>query len=59
MAARRGLKLVKSSRRDPMALDYGLWALIDVEIGSAVNPSLANQFTHSWTLDEVEDHLAG
>ena len=40
VADRRGRRLVKSGRRDPNALDYGLFALIDYETGGAVNPSL-------------------
>jgi hypothetical protein len=51
------LRLVKSSSRDPEALDYGLYALIMVENGGAVNPSLAGHFTCSWDLDQVEYYL--
>jgi hypothetical protein len=29
MAARRGLRLVKSRRRDPRASDYGTWVVVD------------------------------
>lgn len=57
IADRRGLRLVKSSRRDPNALDYGLYALIDYETGGAVNPSLIGRYTCSWDLDTVEDYL--
>ena len=57
IADRRGLRLVKSSRRDPNALDYGLYALIDYETGGAVNPSLSGRYTCSWDLDKVEDYL--
>ena len=28
-AERRGLKLTKSRRRDPLALDFGVWTLTD------------------------------
>lgn len=59
MAARRGLQLIKSGRRDPQALDYGLYALIDPTTGGAVNPALVNMFTCSWSLDEVETYLNG
>jgi len=57
MADRYGLRLVKSRRRDPRSPDYGLYALIMVENGGAVNPSIAGHFTCSWDLDEVEHYL--
>jgi hypothetical protein len=57
MADRRGLRLIKSARRDPRALDYGLYGLASVEHGGCVNPALINQFSCSWTLDQVEDYL--
>jgi hypothetical protein len=57
IADRRGLRLVKSDRRDPNALDYGLYALIDYDTGSAVNPSLIGRYACSWTLDQIEDYL--
>jgi len=47
LAARRGYRLVKSPRRDPDAIDYGLFALIDIQTGEAVNAPLAGSFTHS------------
>jgi hypothetical protein len=58
-AARHGLTLSKSRRRDPSALDHGLYALIDPQTGGAVNRALVGQFIHSMTLDEVEDYLKG
>jgi hypothetical protein len=57
IADRRGLRLVKSGRRDPNALDYGLYALIDYETGRAINPSLIGRYTCSWTLDQIKDYL--
>jgi hypothetical protein len=57
VAQRRGLRLVKSRRRDPQAVDYGLYALIDVDTNSAVNPPIAQRFVCSWTLDEAEAYL--
>jgi hypothetical protein len=56
-ADRMGLQLVKSPRRDPQALDFGLYALVDHETGGAVNPALANRWTCSWSLDQVERYL--
>ena len=52
-----GLRLSKSSRRDPDALDYGLYALIDEQTGGAVNSALIGRFIHSWDLDDVEAYL--
>jgi hypothetical protein len=59
MAARYGLRLVKSGRRDPRAPDYGLYALIDNRIGGAVNPACpeGHQFLCSWSLADVERYL--
>lgn len=57
MADRQGLRLMKSRSRDPKAVDFGLYALIDHESGGAVNPALAQRWTCSWTLDEVETFL--
>lgn len=57
MADRQGLKLVKSRTRDPRALDYGLYGLIDIESGGTVHPMLANRWPYALTLDEVEDRL--
>lgn len=56
-ADRQGLRLSKSGRRDPHALDYGLYALIDHRTGDAINPALANRWAHSWSLDRVEAYL--
>jgi hypothetical protein len=57
MADRQGLRLTKSRTRDPRAMDYGLYALIDVQTGGAINPAIADRWTHSWSLDEVETCL--
>jgi hypothetical protein len=56
IADRRGYRLVKSRSRDPHALDYGLYALIDLRTGDTVNPAMINQIYSfcSWGLDEVE-----
>jgi hypothetical protein len=57
MAARQGLRLERSRRRDPQARDFGRYALVDESSGSPVNPKLSARWRHSWTLDEVEEHL--
>jgi hypothetical protein len=56
-ADRQGLKLSKSRTRDPRALDYDLYALIDVQTGGTINPAIAQRWTHSWSLDECEAYL--
>jgi hypothetical protein len=57
-ARRRGLRLSKSRTRDTGGSDFGLYGLfLD---GKAVNPPLLpGKFKHSWTIDQVEDYLAG
>jgi hypothetical protein len=57
MADRYGYQLVKSRSRDPYAKDYGLYALLDIQTGGAVNPALAGHWVCSWSLDEIEDYL--
>lgn len=51
-ASRRGLSLTKSRRRDPRAVDYGMYWLIDVRTNKIRSPEvgLAN-------LDAVEQWL--
>jgi hypothetical protein len=56
-ADRQGLRLVKSRSRDPNAMDFGLYALIDIQTNGAVNPSLAGRWVCTWTLEQVEDYL--
>jgi hypothetical protein len=50
-----GLRLSKSRRRDPSALDYGLYCLIDIRTGGLDH--WAGQFAHVLDLDEVEAYL--
>lgn len=56
-ADRQGLRLVKSRSRAPNAVDFGLYALLDHQTGGAVNPALANRWTCSWSLEQVEEYL--
>jgi len=51
-AARQGFRLVKSSRRDPLASDYGRWMITD----SATSAVVAGAGP-SMTLDQVEHWL--
>jgi hypothetical protein len=50
-ARRQGLKLTKSRRRDPRALDYGRYWLTDIY----TNRDLVD--INGYTLDEVEEVL--
>ena len=52
MADRQGLMLHKTRRRDPLALDYGLYLLADARTGAVV---VGNGY--SLTLTEVEAWL--
>jgi hypothetical protein len=53
MADRQGLKLLRSRRRDPRALDYGLYWLTDVRTGAPVTPE------GGVGMDAIEAHLTG
>lgn len=57
MADRQGLRLTRSRSRDPQAIDFGLYALIDIETSGTINPVIAGRWICSWTLDEVEGYL--
>jgi len=52
MADRQGIALRKSRRRDPRALDYGVYWLIDIRRNMHLDPR-----GDGMTLDEVEDYL--
>lgn len=58
MADRQGLRLVKSRRRDPRAIDYGGWMIVDVVTNGIVAGTEAVG-RPSWSLDEVERYLNG
>ena len=55
MAERQGYKLVKSARRDPMALDYNRWWIEDVT--DRGRPTVGD--AGGLELDDVEAWLAG
>ncbi len=56
MLHRRGLKLLKSRRRDPKALDYGGYMVANLVSGVVVFGETPHSFC--WTLDNVEKFLA-
>ena len=57
IAARQGLSLVKSRRRDQRAVDYGGYMIVDVSTNAVVAGTGAIGRPH-WTLDDVEEYLA-
>lgn len=52
MAQRQGYQLMKSRRRDPRAVDYGRWLIVD----PTRNAIVAGEPGY-WTLDDVEGWL--
>lgn len=58
-AARQGLRLVKSRRRDPRAFDYGTYMVVDVETNVVMlgEPLFASSYG-SADLDDVEIYLS-
>ena len=58
MADRQGLRLLKSRRRDPRAIDYGRYMLVSIDENAVVFGTGAIG-RPSATLDEVEAFLSG
>jgi hypothetical protein len=58
MAERQGLALRKTRRRDPRAIDYGMYALID-PVRNSVVAGVAGTGRFEWDLDDVEAYLLG
>jgi hypothetical protein len=61
-AKRQGYLLVKSRRRDPRAIDYGLYVLVGDsanKYGRRSDQAAVSEFanSHGMTLDEVEEYL--
>ena len=56
MAERQGLELRKSRRRDPRAIDYGTYMLVNAEINDVV-AGTAGTGRPNFTLDDVENYL--
>jgi hypothetical protein len=57
MAARQGLQLTRSRRRDPRAIDFGGFMLIDIYRDTGI---MGDQpYAFSATLDDVEAYLKG
>jgi hypothetical protein len=58
MAERQGLELRKSRRRDPRALDYGTYALVNPR-ENVVVAGVGGTGRYEFTLDDVEAFLTG
>jgi hypothetical protein len=54
MADRQGLRLVKSRRRDPRALDYGDYMLVDAATNGVVAGEIGRLHL---SLDDIERYL--
>lgn len=54
-AERQGLRLVKSRRRDPRAIDYGSYMLLDSDTNAVVASGFESGY--GMYLDEVEGFL--
>ena len=57
MAERQGLALRKSPRRDPNALDFGIYWIVDPARRDAV-VARGSQYDQAMSIDEVERWLA-
>ena len=56
MAARQGLSLVKSRRRDPRAINFGTYMLVDISTNAVVAGD--HERGYGLTLDDVEKWLS-
>ena len=57
VASRRGLRIEKSRRRDPDALDYGLFAIFDIESRGTIHPHGPQSSPYALDLDDVREWL--
>lgn len=58
MAERQGYVLQKSRRRDPHALDYGRWRIVDPDTGGVVaGAGYSKALAYRFDLDDVEAWL--
>src|SRR4051794_12325909 len=56
-AARQGLVLLKSRRRDPRALTFGTYGLVDASTNAWVTYDGGSQAGYGLSLDEIEEWL--
>ena len=55
MAQRQGLRVVKSRRRDPRALGFGGYMIVDPDVNAVIAGEIDSP--RALTLDEVEEWL--
>jgi hypothetical protein len=55
VAERRGMRIEKSKRRDPKAIDFGGYMLIDAAANTVISGS--TPYPYSDTLDDIERML--
>ncbi|GAA4169085.1 hypothetical protein [Shinella granuli] len=55
VAERRGMRLEKSRRRDPKAIDFGGYMLIDAATNTVILGSTS--YAYSASLDDIEEFL--
>lgn len=55
-ADRMGLRLMKSPRRDPDAIDYGMYALVTHDVGGTIHPE-GPISPYALDLNEVEEMM--
>ncbi len=57
MAQRQGLRLIKSRRRDPNALECGTYGLVDVETNGLATYGGSVSEGYGFDLIEIEAHM--
>lgn len=55
IAERRGMKIEKSRRRDPKAIDFGGYMLIDVSTNAVITGG--SPYPYSASIEDIEEHL--
>ena len=58
MAQRQGLRVVKSRRRDPRAIGFGCYYIVDIEM-NCVGAGTEDYGRPNYSLDDVEEYLTG
>jgi hypothetical protein len=56
---RMGYRLLKARRRDPDAVDYGMYVIADVQTNGIVFGTWDNTDWYQLTLDDVEEWIRG
>jgi hypothetical protein len=59
LAFRHGYQMHKSRRRDPGAMDHGLWSVVSTRTGQTVDSRRGWPPVYNWSLDEIVAFLTG